>query len=311
MLHSSPPPLPPTDLASVGVEEKTAAINFSKPVMKSQLIPLLAILLAVLPSHAAGPKYIGVEPQLICEATTIVPGQTFTVALSMKHQATFHTYWLNPGMVGVATSLRWDLPEGFTAGDIQWQTPEQCTMVIYNAHGYKKDALLLVDITAPDTLPSGPVSLKARAVWMACAQKQCCNVGFEDLEVKVNTGTSKEWNDQPRTQIEEARRKLPKTVDGWKSSASRKGDKITLKLTNTNDKPVIDPRGIYFYSETKGIDTLVKQKPIALGNEITTVISLSEFASEKMTTLTGLLYRPGGWPGTKGQQYMPLTVTLD
>lgn len=278
----------------------------------------LVALVSTAPSHAKEPKLIGIEPKhigvapsLISEAKSIVPGQTFTVALSMKHVEGYHTYWRNPGMVGVASSLLWTLPKGFTADDIQWQVPEQCLMVIYNAHGYKSDALLLVDITAPETLPPGSVTLKARAVWMACAQEQCCNVGFEDLALKLNTGTTKEWNRDSRAQIEAARSALPKAISGWEYAASRKGDKITLKITNTNDHPVINPQGIYFYAESKGIDTLVKQKAIALGSEITTILSLSEFAPKEMDNLTGLLYCPGGWPGTKGQKYMPLSVELD
>ena len=77
----------------------------------------------------------------------------------------------NPGTVGLAiTSLKWELPDGFKACPIQWQVPEKVKMVAYDAHGYNRDATLLVEMTAPDALPEEGVELKAKAVWMVCGR---------------------------------------------------------------------------------------------------------------------------------------------
>ena len=60
------------------------------------------------------------------------------MALRLKHDATWHTYWINPG-TGYPTSLRWTLPEGFSAGEIQWPTPHvvKDTKGIVTGHGYR------------------------------------------------------------------------------------------------------------------------------------------------------------------------------
>ena len=60
----------------------------------------------------------GVKINLLSEADAVSPGSKFTVAIHLQHFDGFHTYWKNPGMVGVATQIDWTLPKGFKAGDL-------------------------------------------------------------------------------------------------------------------------------------------------------------------------------------------------
>jgi thiol:disulfide interchange protein DsbD len=255
-------------------------------------------------------KFVGVEPSLISEARTIIPGQTFTVALSLKHEAPYHTYWVNPGMVGVASGINWTLPEGFSAGDIQWQAPERTVMIIYNSHGYKGDALLLVDITAPETLPAGPLILNAQAFWMTCAQKTCCNVGFENFELRLNAGEKIEWNTEARNQIAKARRNLPRPVTGWKYSGVRVGNKLILVARNSEGLHIDSTDGLYFFSEINYTDTLLEQEFEVNGSEITAILPISDVAPEKVERVSGLFYNPAGWPGANGRKYMLVSFQL-
>ncbi|MCF6313323.1 MAG: hypothetical protein L3J39_12820 [Verrucomicrobiales bacterium] len=261
--------------------------------------------------QAASMNLVGVDAKLVSEAKTIVPGQTFTVALSLKHKDEYHTYWKNPGTVGVATMLNWDLPEGFTAGEVQWQVPERVTMVIYNTHGYAKDTWLLVDITAPKKLPAGSYTFKARAAWMTCAEKNCCNVAFQDLQLKLQAGDKKEWNDEVRSEITAAREKLPKAIKGWEVTASRSGAKITLRVKSEKGLPVDLDDALYFYSALSYVDTTVPQKVSIKDGELSVVFQINELSLEKkIETVEGLLYNPNAWPGSPGQKYMPLEVSL-
>ncbi len=200
-------------------------------------------------SLAAPSEFVGVKAELISEAETIVPGQTFTVALSLKHKAGYHTYWINPGMVGYATSLSWELPGGFKAGEVQWPVPERCKMVGYNAHGYNGDTLLLVDISAPESLPEGPVTLKAKGGWMACGRgaRECCNVGFKEFTLNLKSGRTKEWNEDVREAIAGVRRGFPRPVDGWEHSCERVGEHLILKVKGTAGLPLKQADEIYFY----------------------------------------------------------------
>src|SRR5271154_4835750 len=69
-----------------------------------------------------------VTAELIPEVSTVQPGQNFDVILHLHSDPDWHTYWINPGDAGLATSITWTLPPGFSAGPIQWPPPEQHDM---------------------------------------------------------------------------------------------------------------------------------------------------------------------------------------
>jgi DsbC/DsbD-like thiol-disulfide interchange protein len=262
---------------------------------------------------SAASKSVGVRHSLLSEVESIAPGQTFTVALFLDHNETFHTYWMNPGTVGLATSLKWTLPEGFEASPIRWQVPEKVKMVIYDAYGYNSDAMLLVDVKAPDKLPKESVVLKAKAVWMACGPepKQCCNLGFQDLSLSLKTGDTPKWNDEWRARIAKARKKLPEPIKGWKQSAKRDGEKVILTVRNIAGVPVESDQEICFYSELNHFTTLKKQRFKVKGDELIVTLPLADYAPEKLEEVKGLLYHPAGWQGSKGKKYMPVTLRLN
>ena len=274
---------------------------------------MLACLPMAFAVASAASKPVGVNHALISEVDSIAPGQTFTVALFLDHTDSFHTYWKNPGTAGLATSLKWNLPKGFKASPIRWQVPERVKMVIYDAYGYNSDALLLVDLTAPEDLPKRKVQLKAKASWMACGPepKQCCNLGFQDLSLTLRTGEKPKWNEEGRERIREAREKLPKPIAGWEHSARRDGEKMILTVRSAKGLKVKADEEVCFYSELNHYTTLKKQKAEAKGEALTVTLPIADYAPEKLEKLTGLLYHPEGWQDEKGSKYMPVSLSLD
>lgn len=279
--------------------------------MKSLLCTFLFVVTATIASGATKPDFL--KHRLLSEVKTVAPGQTFTVALFLDHDDNFHTYWQNPGTVGLATSLKWELPSGFKAGPIQWQAPEKVKMVTYDAHGYNSDATLLVDITAPETLSEDGVELKAKAVWMVCGPepKLCCNMGFKNLSLELKTSISTEWDEVDRSRIAEARKRLPRVLDGWEQTAKRVGEKVVLTVRNTKGRPVLSDDELYFYSESNHFTTLADQRNKVERNELTVTLPVADYAPEKLGELVGLLFHPKGWPGTNGKKYMPVSLQLD
>lgn len=131
---------------------------------------VFAFLFASLRAYDPQLKGPGLSVGLISENRSVSPGQPFTVGLHLHHFAGFHSYWKNPGIVGVASSLRWTLPEGFTASEIAWPYPEKTLMATHPCHGYQRDVTLLVTITPPPHIDQDSVTFKAEAVWMCCAK---------------------------------------------------------------------------------------------------------------------------------------------
>jgi thiol:disulfide interchange protein/DsbC/DsbD-like thiol-disulfide interchange protein len=130
-----------------------------------------------------------VKARLVSEVRTVAPGQSFWVALEFNIRDGWHTYWRNPGDSGQATTLKWQLPPGFTAGDIVWTTPHRFELPPLVNYGYAKHAVHLVQITAPKDLKAGTqVSLSAKAGWLVCAD--VCIPEDAELQLKLPVNTA-------------------------------------------------------------------------------------------------------------------------
>jgi DsbC/DsbD-like thiol-disulfide interchange protein len=145
---------------------------------------------AILPRGASAQTVDGVElvqASLLADTTAITPGKPFTVGLRLQMAPHWHTYWQYSGDAGLPTKIKWQLPEGFQAGPIQWPVPEKIVSGgdIEN-YGYSDEVVLLTEITPPAQLPPGDVTLKAKADWLVCAS--ICVPGSKQLDVTLPTG---------------------------------------------------------------------------------------------------------------------------
>ncbi len=109
------------------------------------------------------------EVRLLSEQDIAAPGTTLSLALHQRLSGLWHTYWENPGDSGLATTLRWTLPEGVEAGPIQWPTPERLAIPPLMNYGYSGEAVLITDVTLPADWPVGqPVEIRLEADWLVC-----------------------------------------------------------------------------------------------------------------------------------------------
>ena len=99
------------------------------------------------------------------------PGGTLTIALEQVIRAGWHTYWINPGDVGQATSIDWALPAGWKAGELQWATPKRLPVGPFMDYGYEGKVWLLTNVDVPaDAKVGATVPLKATAHFLVCQQ---------------------------------------------------------------------------------------------------------------------------------------------
>ena len=127
----------------------------------------------------------------------------------------WHTYWKNPGAAGMATEIKWQLPPGVTAGEIQWPLPKKLPPAEVTTYGYEDEVMLIVPlkIEANSNLPEGQVTLKANVSWLEC--KEVCIPANQDVEAKFNIGS------ETKTSADAA------TIESWKS----KTPKLVASLT--------------------------------------------------------------------------------
>ncbi|MDQ6655431.1 MAG: thioredoxin family protein [Verrucomicrobiota bacterium] len=159
--------------------------------MSARLFARLAVLAAVIggffPQTSRGQMYEGrelVRAELISDGTAVVPGKTFTVGLLLRMVPHWHTYWKFPGDAGIPTELKWQLPPGWKAGEIQWPIPlkivEQGDIEIY---GYHDEVLLMQEITPPASIDGAKVKLAAEASWLVC--EKICIPGSRTVEIEL------------------------------------------------------------------------------------------------------------------------------
>lgn len=141
----------------------------------------LAVVAAVTFLSAAGSK--NVTARLVVEPSAIAPGVPFTVAVNLLHAPGWHTYFKEPGDSGLPTKIRWKVPDGFSAGEIQWPVPKRIELPPLVNFGYEGDAALLVTITPPADLSVSQVTLGADVSWLEC--KEECVPGKAELSVVV------------------------------------------------------------------------------------------------------------------------------
>jgi DsbC/DsbD-like thiol-disulfide interchange protein/cytochrome c biogenesis protein CcdA len=157
--------------------------------LRTGLLALLAGLASALPlaaQAAAGPVVQAPHMELqLVSAGSAVPGGQVQVALRMKADPEWHSFWRNPGDAGEATRLVWTLPPGWKAGEFTWPLPKTLLVAgILMNYVYDGEVLLPQPITVPaDAKVGQTITLKAEAVYQVCAD--VCIPGQETLSVEV------------------------------------------------------------------------------------------------------------------------------
>jgi thiol:disulfide interchange protein DsbD len=170
-----------------------------------------------------------VEATLISEVSAVAPGEPFWVGLKLHMQPHWHVYWRNAGDAGLPTAISWDLPESFTAGEIQWPYPKIFKFDIFVNYGYGDDVLLPVQITPPTTLkPGEEITLKAKADWLVC--EDICVPENVDLTLTLPVAQQAVANEAVLDLFAETRAKLPIRLPDWGVSVNIVSDSLVFKI---------------------------------------------------------------------------------
>ena len=257
---------------------------------------LLSVFLA-LAAFASGLTAQHVTASLVATEASVQSGRPITVAIRLEHDAHWHTYWLNPG-TGYPTSIAWQLPPGWTAGEIQWPSPRiiRDSKGNITGNGYEGVTYLPITLTPPvDLKPGESVALSAQVDWLMCAD--VCIPG--DARVALTLPIRAEPPTPATGHGAEAAaslHSLPDTVPGWEISATRSGALTTLRLTAGAEAPVKDPANLWFFA-ADGFIQYDKPQNVRRGaaGEILLDLPISDSADQTIARLTGVLTSSGSW----------------
>lgn len=251
----------------------------------------------------AAENRVGLTVELVSEVTHIQPGVPFYLGVMIRHEPGFHTYWKQPGIVGVPTHIEWKLPRGWKGGELEFPEPESVLMHTIKAQGFARDVLLQVQMIPPGKLKSGTtVTLNGKAIWMCCARS--CHPGFKDLTITLpvldeEPALDAKW----KTQFQLERTRQPRPSAAWSSSAwmvsPNEIEVILLPQTaqarNLTAKNVAQ---IVFFTGDGWIDSdRPHQIEWITGGGLKMRLPLSRALSNKRPpkSIEGLVQLPGGW----------------
>lgn len=146
---------------------------------------------------------------LASNVSTIGAGEDFWLMLHLQLQPGWHTYWQNPGDSGMAPSIDWVMPPGFSAGSIHLPPPERILIDSLVNYGYHSQAYLLVPVT-PSRIQGNNASFSATAHWLVC--KDICIPESATVDITLPVA-ERSIESVQRPAIGAQLAKLPKTVE--------------------------------------------------------------------------------------------------
>src|SRR5271155_5073824 len=147
------------------------------------LFALFATLIPGATAFAAGPSADGphVHVQLVVPNAQLNPGESANAGLYFKLDQGWHVYWKNAGDSGEPPHIRWTLPDGVTASDLQFPAPKRLPLGPLMDFGYEDEVLFPLTLQVAKTVKPGPVVLNAKVAWLVC--REVCIPGKAELEV--------------------------------------------------------------------------------------------------------------------------------
>jgi DsbC/DsbD-like thiol-disulfide interchange protein len=270
------------------------------------VVSLLAVLFASTVRDASADASGNISVALLSERAAVEPGVPFYVGLRMTMRQGWHTYWKNPGDSGLPVRITWNLPEGFSAGPIEWPAPERLPEKALMSYGYGRDVLIPIEITPPKHLAADSVTIAGKVEWLEC--KDICLPGSSALRLSLPVRPGPPAVGPASRSFARARSRIPGAPKGWSFSA--KAGPRAVSLAFRAPQGMFLRGGYLFVDQPLVVDYAAAQgfERIAGGYRLT--IPPAPNASGTLERLTGVLVvegRAGSKPRTAVQVDVPVS----
>ena len=253
----------------------------------TRLLGLMLLATASLQLHGEPVQAAHTTVELLSDSSEVAPGQTFHLGVKFEMEPDWHIYWRNAGASGLPPELTWTLPEGFTAGDIQWPSPKSISLEGLVSYGYKGIATLIVPVTAPDDLaPGADLTIQLELFYLIC--KEVCLPGDASLQLTLKTGA--EAVAANADVFEAAYASQPKPGSPYELSVTGQEDKL-LKLSIKGEAL---PEALYFFSAKEGLIDPNAEQAYSVSDGVGRLSLPLDFGylEEKPAELIGILKSP-------------------
>lgn len=238
------------------------------------------------------------KTELVASSKSIMAGVPFSIALHMTMAPGWHSYYINPGESGQATSIVWHLPAGFKAGPILWPVPERIVVAGVAGFVYQKETWLVTIITPPANLAEGQaIKISADVNWLLC--REACvpqkSALFADLIV---AGAS-----APNPAFAPAMSGLSTPLKNTGIKATITMQKAVLSISDR----IHTTKGITFFPADPTFFGADLPEVHSTNTGINLSVPLSKYAPGLPKRMTGILVLPDG--EAKGAHWIDVKVT--
>ncbi|MCL2297365.1 MAG: thioredoxin family protein [Proteobacteria bacterium] len=264
-------------------------MKFPLYLLASLLVFAFAVQVAMPVSAKTPPP---VKAVLISDVHSIAPGAVFTVALQLNMEHGWHVYWKNPGDTGLPTTITWTLPDGVTAGALQWPAPQAQLYGPFVNYGFEDEVLLLTEFKTTNIVPPS-LKIQARADWLMC--KEVCVPDGADLTLTLPVTATTQPAAANVSAITATRDLLPKPLTGWTAAAQGDGATVKLRLTPAHAEAP-DPGALYFFAdESRQIEPSFAQPLQRDGDALVLTLPVSHQLEGSLSRLRGVLRSAQPW----------------
>jgi DsbC/DsbD-like thiol-disulfide interchange protein len=262
--------------------------------------PLL-VALALFQTQAPAIDLLSPRPvtaSLWAERDGIAPGQPFVLGLRLSHAPGWHSYWRIPGDSGLPTRLSWHLPQGISAGELQWPAPRRLAIGPLVDYGYEGEALLMTELRASPGLSLGSeVRVEAHAQWLMC--RDVCIPASEDLAVTLPVHEPAALRPTSNAQaFERARASIPRALKLGQAVAVRSASRVTLGFVAP--AAGVPHRLEFFPLESGRIEPSAPQLLHTSGSTVSLELTAVQPAGADFRVLRGVLVGDGGLGADRG-----------
>lgn len=242
-----------------------------------------------------------VEARLVSSHSTIKAGEPFTIGLQFTIDPTWHTYWINPGETGIPTSLKLNLPNGFSAGELQFPVPKKFITdygfgVREAGYGYDTSVVHPLTITPPAGLkPGDKITLSGKAGWLMCDPNTCVP-GKADLSLTLPVGAEA----VPSTEagvITFFTNKLPRSVEA-PLAVTLEGGNVVMKVAVPDGSLPAGAKLQFYPLQNQILDAFAEATITATGGQVTITAAKHESLTEAPGEFAGLLIAETGTGST-------------
>ena len=245
---------------------------------------------------------------LVTGVESIEPGVPFLAAVSFEMEEGWHIYWRNPGDAGLATSIAWNLPNGFTVDPLGWPVPHLFGEPPEVTYGYSGSVVLPVRITPPSRLvPGSRIELSARVDWLVC--RDACVPGRATVAAQLPVEASHRDNVAAMKQIEHAVASAPAPVRPSFMTAMASEEGYTIRIADRNGSPGASPTFLPYFESV--IDHSAAQRVEKVTGATLIHLAASPFATGRAARLQGILVQMDGSHPADGTRALEVDLEVE